>query len=619
MFRRPFVLSGGQEELAAKQGRCEEEADVVTTKGLAVELRIGQHGGMYLRRCYRETDGKRHSYWALVESYRTVRGPRQRVVAWLGAMDEAGRMGVKRCALGEDSEPCDLFVERGEPEWVEVDLKRVRVERTRRFGGPWLGRVLLRELELDRVLEEILSRGREQIPWPLMAMVLVLGRLSDPSSELRLAEHVYEHSALPDVLGVPASKVNEDRLYRALDALLPHKAELEAHLRQKLGELFSLDYDLLLYDVTSTYFEGEAKANPLAQRGYSRDHRPDCKQVNLALVVSRSGMPVGYEVFAGNRHDATTLEQIIEHIERLHGRAARIWVLDRGMVSEENVAFLKQGGRRYIVGTPKSMLKRYERELLTQDWRMVHEGLEVRLCPAPDSAEVFILCRSAERRQKEQAIHARFEKRIEEGLRKLETACQKQRQNPLLVARRVGRLLGHNTRTAGLFQVEVEADRQGAARLRWTKSEAWRDWARLSEGCYLLRSNVIDWTPEELWRAYMQLTQAEDAFHIQKSDLQIRPVWHQKAERVQAHILVCFLAYVLRKTLEAQCRQAGLGDEPRKVFAELSEITLVDVILPTRNGVTLRKRCISQPNQHQLILLERLGLRLPAVPEFAPM
>jgi transposase len=619
MFRRPFVFSGGQEELAAKQGRCEEEADVVTTKGLAVELRIGQHGGMYLRRCYRETDGKRHSYWALVESYRTVRGPRQRVVAWLGAMDEAGRMGVKRCALGEDSEPCDLFVERGEPEWVEVDLKRVRVERTRRFGGPWLGRVLLRELELDRVLEEILSRGREQIPWPLMAMVLVLGRLSDPSSELRLAEHVYEHSALPDVLGVPASKVNEDRLYRALDALLPHKAELEAHLRQKLGELFSLDYDLLLYDVTSTYFEGEAKANPLAQRGYSRDHRPDCKQVNLALVVSRSGMPVGYEVFAGNRHDATTLEQIIEHIERLHGRAARIWVLDRGMVSEENVAFLKQGGRRYIVGTPKSMLKRYERELLTQDWRMVHEGLEVRLCPAPDSAEVFILCRSAERRQKEQAIHARFEKRIEEGLRKLETACQKQRQNPLLVARRVGRLLGHNTRTAGLFQVEVEADRQGAARLRWTKSEAWRDWARLSEGCYLLRSNVIDWTPEELWRAYMQLTQAEDAFHIQKSDLQIRPVWHQKAERVQAHILVCFLAYVLWKTLEAQCRQAGLGDEPRKVFAELSEITLVDVILPTRNGVTLRKRCISQPNQHQLILLERLGLRLPAVPEFAPM
>jgi transposase len=241
------------------------------------------------------------------------------------------------------------------------------------------------------------------------------------------------------------------------------------------------------------------------------------------------------------------------------------------------------------------------------------------LCPAPDGAEVFILCRSAQRQQKEQAIHARFEKRIEEGLQKIEQACKKRKQNPLLVAQRVGRLLGHNTRAAGLFQVEVEADSNGLARLRWSKSEPWRDWARLSEGCYLLRSNVIDWSPEELWRAYIQLTEAEDAFHIQKSDLKIRPVWHQKAERVQAHILVCFLAYVLWKTLEAQCRQAGLGDEPRQIFCELSQIALVDVALPTRNGVTLRKRCIAQPNQHQLVLLQHLGLRLPSVPEFVPL
>jgi len=574
---------------------------------------------MYIRRCYREKDGKRHAYWALVESYRTVRGPRQRVVAWLGAMDEAGRMGVKRCGAPHSCEQADLFVEGSEAEWVEVDLQGVRVERTRRFGGPWLGRTLLRQLELDRFLDEKLSRGREQVPWPLMAMVLVLGRLCDPSSELHLAESFYEHSALADLLGVPAEKVNDDRLYRALDALLPHKSELEKHLRNKLGELFDLDYDLLLYDVTSTYFEGEAKANPLAQRGYSRDHRPDCKQVNLALVVSRSGMPVGYEVFAGNRHDSTTLEEMIRHIERLHGRAARIWVLDRGMVSEENVEFLKQGQRRYIVGTPKSMLKRYEQQLLAKDWRPVHDGLEVRLCPAPDGAEVFILCRSAQRQQKEQAMHDRFEKRIEEGLRKIEAACNKRKQNPLAIAQRVGRLLGGNTRAAGLFQVEVEADGNGLARLRWSKSGQWRDWARLSEGCYLLRSNVLDWSPEELWRAYIQLTEAEDAFHIQKSDLKLRPVWHQKPERVQAHILVCFLAYVLWKTLEAQCRQAGLGDEPRKVFGELSEIALVDVILPTRKGVTLRKRCIGQPNLYQLVLLQHLGLRLPSVPEFAPV
>jgi transposase len=232
---------------------------------------------------------------------------------------------------------------------------------------------------------------------------------------------------------------------------------------------------------------------------------------------------------------------------------------------------------------------------------------------------VFILCRSAQRQQKEQAMHARFEKRIEEGLRKIEAACKKGRQNPLKIAQRVGRLLGSNTRAAGLFQVEVEADGNGMARLRWSRSEPWRDWARLSEGCYLLRSNVLDWTPEELWRAYIQPTEAENAFHIQKSDLQLRPVWHQKPQRVQAHILVCFLAYGIWKTLEAQCRQAGLGDEARKVYRELPEIAMVDVALPTRNGVTLRKRCIGQPNEHQLVLLQRLGLKLPAVPEFAPM
>jgi len=293
--------------------------------------------------------------------------------------------------------------------------------------------------------------------------------------------------------------------------------------------------------------------------------------------------------------------------------------MDRGMVSEENVEFLKQGGRRYIVGTPKSMLKRYERELLAEDWRPVHEGLEVRLCPAPNGAEVFILCRSAQRQLKEQAMHARFEKRIEEGLRKIEAGCQRSRQNPLKVAQRVGRLLGTNTRAAGLFQVQVESESNGSARLRWSRSEKWRDWARLSEGCYLLRSNVLDWSPEELWRAYIQLTEAEEAFHIHKSDLQLRPVWHQKPERVQAHILVCFLAYVLWKTLEAQCRQAGLGDEPRQIFRELSEIALVDVLLPTRNGVTLRKRCIGQPNEHQLVIMQRLGLKLPQVPEIAPM
>jgi len=557
---------------------------------------------MYLRRCYRRKDGKRHAYWALVESYRTNRGPRQRVVAWLGVMDERGRLGVKRCAEKDAAYQTGLFT-KTEPEWVEVDVKRVRVERSRKFGGPWLGRELLRRLELERFLEETLPNGREEIPWPAMAMILILGRLCEPSSELHLAEHLYEASAMSDLLGVPEEKVNEDRLYRALDTLLPHKKALEKLLKERLGELFDLDYDLLLYDITSTYFEGQAEGNPQAQRGYSRDHRPDCKQVNIALVVSRCGMPLGYEVFAGNRHDATTLEEIVVHMEELYGRAGRVWVMDRGLASEKNVQFLRAGGRRYILGTAKNSLRKFERELLSEDWKQVHEGLEVRLVPAPDREEVFILCRSAERQAKEQAMHERFEKRIEEGLVKITGSCSKRRQKSGAVERRVGRLLERNTRAARLFDVQVEVDAQGFTQLRWTKVESWREWARRSEGCYLLRSNVMDWTSEELWRAYVQLTEAEAAFRVHKSDLQIRPVWHHREHRVGAHILVCFLAYVLWKTLAASCHQAGLGDEPRQVFEELSEITLVDVVLPTRNGVELRKRCISQPTEHQRILL----------------
>jgi transposase len=571
---------------------------------------------MYLRPCYRMKDGKRHAYWALVESYRTARGPRQRVVSWLGAMDERGRLAVRRCAQRDVAVQSELFTENA-PEWVEVDLKRVRVERSRHFGGPWLGLELARRLELDRFLETALPSGREEIGWASTALVLVLGRLCEPSSELHLAEHFYQASALPDLLGVPAEKINDDRLYRALDALLPYKAALEKHLKEKLGSLFELDYDLLLYDVTSTYFEGEAADNPLALRGYSRDHRPDCKQVNIALVVSRCGMPLGYEIFAGNRHDATTLQQMVGHIEGLYGRANRIWVLDRGMVSEQNVAFLREGGRRYIVGTAKSLLKKFERELLASDWKQVHEGLEVRLVPAPQGSEVFILCRSAEREAKEHAIRKRFEQRIEAGLQKMAESCRKRKQRPTVVATRVGRLLGRNTRAAALFEVHVESDAAGFARLRWSRSEARGEWARLSEGCYVLRSNVTDWTPEELWRAYVQLTEAEAAFRIQKSDLQIRPVWHQRQDRVEAHILVCFLAYVLWKTLAAMCRQAGLGGEPRVVFENLSELSLVDVVLPTRSGTIIKKRCISQPTQHQLILLQRLGLRPPASLEIA--
>jgi transposase len=570
---------------------------------------------MFLRPHYRRRRGQREAYWALVESYRTERGPRQRTVAYLGLMDEAGRLGVQQVA---DPQPLDrqqpLFPQAAaEPRFVEIDRTRVRVENCRQFGGPWLALELVKRLGLHEFLERTLPVRQEHVPWSLTALILIVARLCEPSSELHIAEHFYRQSALSDLLGVPVDKVDDNRLYRGLDELLPHKQALEVFLKQRLGELFALDYDLLLYDVTSTYFEGQAQANPLAQRGYSRDHRADCKQVCIGLVVTRCGLPLGYEVFAGNRHDSTTLEEIVETMEARYGRAQRIWALDRGMVSQEHLDFLQAGQRQYIVGTPKSQLKRFEQQLATHDWHAIREGLEVKLCPAPDGgSETYILCRSRDRRTKEQAMHARFEKRIEEGLIKIAASCGQRAQQVGVVERRVGRLLGQNTRAAGLFDIQIRADATGAAQIGWKKVEAWRNWAQLSEGSYVLRTNVTDWSAEDLWRAYIQLTEAETAFRIQKSDLSLRPVWHQKEDRVRAHILVCFLAYVLWKFLGQLCQRAGLGHEPRRVLAELSELRAVDVVLPTTAGQEIRTRCVTQPSDHQKILLQRLGLELPS-------
>ena len=585
---------------------------------------------MFLRQYFKKKDGRRHAYWGLVESYRTERGPRQRVVAWLGLMDEAGRLGVAQAAKAcTDARSCadrqlPLFAyddEHHKPEWIEVDAKGVRVENCRQFGGPWLSMRLIEHLQLDDFLNRHLPRGQEQVRWPLTAMILVIARLLEPSSELHIAEQWYAKTALPELLGVPESRVDDNRLYRALDVLLPHKEELEKHFKNRLGELFSLEYDLLLYDITSTYFEGQATANSLAKRGYSRDQRSDCKQVCIGLVVSRCGMPLGYEVFAGNTADVTTVEQIVETMEARYGKSDRVWVMDRGMVSEDNLQFLREGGRRYIVGTPKSMLKQFERQLHEENWHTIRDGIEVKLCHPPVSeesdeldktqTETFILCRSRDRAQKDAAIVRRSAEKIEARLIAMTARCEKQRRDPMKVEREVGRLLGQNTRGARLFDVQVAKTKSGHARIQWQKVQPQVDWHALSDGCYLLRTNVRDWSDEELWKAYIQLSEAEAAFRIHKTDLSIRPIWHQKAERVEAHILVCFLAYVLWKTLGGMCQAAGLGSEPRRVLDELSEIRAVDVVLPTKAGIEIRSRCITRPTDHQKILLQRLKLRLP--------
>jgi transposase len=576
---------------------------------------------MYLRHSVRRKDGKTHVYWRLVRSVRRNGKVVQETVAQLGELDAQGRAKAKSLArqITGRGDQRDLFEDSASATvTASILVDRVRVERGRSFGDVWLGWRLWQALRLDEWCEEHLPRGREQVPWSTMAAVLVIARLCEPSSELHIAEDWYRRKALEDLLRLPAERVNDDRLYRALDRLLPHKEAIEQHLVKRLGELFDLSYDLLLYDVTSTYFEGLAARNPLAQRGHSRDHRPDCKQVCIAMVVTREGMPLGYEVFAGNRTDVTTVEEIVEAMEKRYGIAQRVWVMDRGMSSADNVAWLQETGRRYLIGAPKSELKKWSREIAeARDWQTVRGGVEAKLCPGPDGTETFLLCRSADRRQKERAMHERFSKRIEERLASLERRLSRSRQklDREAIGRQIGRMLAQNSRAAGRYRIEVIDDPTQASGLRldWSAQPEWDDWATHSEGAYVLRTNIHAWSEEDLWRTYIQLTEAEAAFRIHKSDLSIRPVWHQKAERVQAHILVCFLAYVLWKTLEQWQRRAGLGHSPRTILEELGRIQSTDVVLPLADKPEreLRIRCVVRPDKAQALLLDRLGLRLP--------
>jgi transposase len=570
-------------------------------------------GAVYLRHTTVSKNGKTHTYWRLVRSIRTGSKVRQETVAHLGELDAEGRVRAKALAesiAGIERQP-GLFEDEVPQEPVRVLLKELRLERGRRFGDVWLAWRLWQALGFDRLLEGLLPRRREEVPWATMAAVLVIARLCEPSSELHIAEDWFRRTALGDLLGIAEAKVNDDRLYRSLDQLLPHKARLEAHLKDRLGALFGLEYDLLSYDITSTYFEGEAAANALARRGYSRDHRPDCKQVLIGLVVSREGYPLGYETFAGNRNDGTTVQEVVTSLEGRYGRDNRIWVLDRGMVSAKTLQWLRERDSRYLVGTPKGQLKEFADQVQAGSWEAVRPGLEVQRCPSADGAEVFILCRSADRAAKEQAMRERFVQRIEAGLTKAQAACTRRRLDPGAVERRVGRLLGQNSRAAGLFTVTVGRGDGGRATLSWSRKGTAEAWATSSQGCYVLRSNVADWTAAELWQAYMQLTEAEAAFRVHKSDLRLRPIWHQKAERVQAHILVCFLAYVLRKALEGWSCKAGLGNSVTALLEEFARIQSTDVVVPTTDGRVVRMRCVVRPEPAQAILLEHLGLALP--------
>jgi transposase len=572
---------------------------------------------MYLRYTTRKKDGRVHRYWRLVRSVRVGRRVIQQTVAHLGELDENGRLEARALArqLIGAPEQAQLFDDGSRDVAVPVRLKGIRIERSRQFGDVYLALALWRGTGLAALCTELLPEGKERVAWEKMAAVLVAARLCEPSSELHIAEDWYRRTALGDLLQLDEDQVNKDRLYRALDQLLVHKEALEAHLSRRCGELFAIQNDVLLYDVTSTYFEGKAEANPLAQRGYSRDHRPDCKQVCIALVVTFDGFPLGYEVFAGNTHDSRTVKTIVTTMEARHGMVGRVWIGDRGMASAENLAWLRDTGRRYIIGAPKSDLKKFAAPLAALGgWRTIRDGVEVKLTACPETGETIILCRSAERRTKEAAMHDKFSRRIEAALARLAAriAGAKRRLDPTPVNRQIGRILQQNQRAAARFEIHIEDDGCSAGfRLNVGIKAAFDDWADLSEGAYLLRSNITEWSEPQLWKAYIQLTQAEAAFRIQKDQLRVRPIWHQRADRMQAHILVCFLAFVLWKSLEMWQQRVGLGNSPRTILEELARIQSNDVVLPTATHGEIRLRCITQPDTAQAALLDRLGIILP--------
>jgi hypothetical protein len=589
---------------------------------------------VFLRRHRKEVDGESYEYWSLCQSIRTAQGPRQKIVATLGKLEESA---VPEAAEWEELEallegrkpqprqmvfgeaPADRAAAAAVARWELVDVRGVRVERGRDFGAVYLGLALWRRLGLHTLLERLIEPGEEEVPWPVVAAVLTLARFDGQRSELGIAERWYQSTALEDLLGLPTAQINRDRLYRGLDVLARHKDALCGHLLEKYRSWFGVQFEFLLYDVTSTFFEGQAADNEKAARGYSRDSRPDCKQVCIGLVCTPEGLPLSYEVFAGNRADVTTVEEIVAYMEKKYGVAERVWVMDRGMVSEENIEFLRARRARYLVGTPKSQLRKFEAALLEKDgWREVQPGLEAKLLPHPDGngEEQFILCRSQARREKEAAMLARQRERLCAEFAKIDAALQRKPQREIeAIRRRIGRWQGRYPAAAKLLEATLERDAEGrACGLRVATTVEDGQWAAQVHGAYLLRTNCTEQDPAQLWRWYMQLTQAEAAFRTAKSDLGLRPIFHQTAHRVEAHIQVCFLALALWRTLEMWMQSKGLGTCARRLLAEVATIKRVDVVLPVRRAeqhAELRLRVVAKPEPRVAELLAHLGLGLP--------
>src|ERR1700694_5494496 len=589
---------------------------------------------MFLRSHLRGKDGKNHTYWSLVETVRTPDGPRQRTLCYLGELNSSAQAHWLKTieVFNEQGEaqqlklfPAHVEPPADDPQVARVLLNKVRLERTRQLGACWLGLELWRRLELDRFFEQCVDGDPADVPWSRVAALLTINRLCAPGSELAVEQRWYPSTALDDLLAIEEGKINDTRLYRCLDRILPHKTKLERHLKDRYGALFGAEFDVLLYDLTSTYVEGAAEKNPMMRRGYSRDHRPDCEQMVIALIVNHEGFPFSYETFNGNRADVSTMETILRMVERKYGKARRIWVFDRGIVSEENLAAIRKRDGQYLVGTPRSQMKQFEAELLKQDWTQVRPEVEVKKVAISAGEETYILCRTTGRKEKEKAIRSRFSNSMEKALQGLEKAIAAGRlKDRNKMERRLGKIQARHPQVNDLYDVALQDTAEGV-RLFWQMKEERKKWRESREGAYLLRTNLKAETAEELWSNYMQLTEAEASFRALKSELSIRPLFHQLEPRVKAHVMVAFLGYALWVTLKHLLkRRPGIVPQPSlsgvdnaqplsamKALTLLSTLQSADIVLPTTDGREIHLRRITEPTTEQKSLLQQLRLSLP--------
>ena len=573
---------------------------------------------MFIKRRLRTKDGKTHIYYSVCESLRVSRTRVvQRQVLHLGQLNTTQLDCWQKSidVLHEDGQRYQrrLFSDRegrapDEPDVLEVKLSSLEVRAARRFGDCWVGCQLWQELNLDAFWQKALAEQAGEVPWAKVLELLVVNRLLAPRSELFVHEKWFGQTAMELLLDTSARVAEKDRLYRCLDRLLEHKGALEKHLAARWKDLFAARFDLLLYDLTSTYFEGQAQGVSKAQRGYSRDHRPDCKQLVIALIVTPEGFPLTYEIFAGNRADRTTLAQILEAVENKHGKARRVWVFDRGIVSEDNLKLLRERQAHYLVGTPRSQLKRYEKELLEGSWQQISAEVQVQL--VAEQGEVYVLCRSRERQNKERAMRRRRLRELIGDLRSLRRRVRTgQLKQPKLIQRQIGRLHERHPQAWRWLNLQLEGNQ-----ISWDWNREKFQQAALSEGAYLLRAHWTETDPQKLWQTYVQLSEAEAAFRTLKSEVKIRPIWHWLERRVEAHVLVAFLGYCLWVCLRKRAERIAPALTPWQVLDQLGRIIVVEVWFELRGGRHLCLPRITRPEPVQELLLAQLNWQLPAQP-----